>query len=143
MQLALKLAKKANPYPNPRVGAVLVKNSKIIGAGYHKKAGWPHAEIEAIENAKLISDNGQAVKGATLYVTLEPCSHTNKRTPPCTRAIIANSIKRVVFAMSDPNPLVNGAEELRSAGIKVKGPTDEKKAAAMNKTYLMATSKKS
>ncbi|MDP3742092.1 MAG: bifunctional diaminohydroxyphosphoribosylaminopyrimidine deaminase/5-amino-6-(5-phosphoribosylamino)uracil reductase RibD [Candidatus Micrarchaeota archaeon] len=142
MKLALRLAKKANPSPNPRVGAVLVKGNKIIGAGYHKKAGLPHAEIEAIENAKLESSDPEIVKGATLYVTLEPCSHTNKRTPPCTKAIIANKIKRVVFAMNDPNPFVDGARELQRAGIEVSGPTDEKTAAGINKAYLRNVYKK-
>ncbi len=142
MDLALKLAIKANPFPNPRVGAVLVKDNKVIGVGYHKKAGLPHAEIEAIENAKLNSTDSQIVVSSMLYVTLEPCSHTNKRTPPCTNAIITNKIKRVVFAMSDPNPLVNGGEELRSAGIEVTGPTDEKKAASINKMYVESFSKK-
>ncbi len=141
MDLALKIAMKADPFPNPRVGAVLVKGGEVIGVGYHKQAGLPHAEIEAIQNAKLNSSDPKIVEGATLYVTLEPCSHTNKRTPPCTGAIIANKIKRVVFAMSDPNPLVNGAEELRSAGIEVTGPTDEKKAASINKPYFANFSK--
>lgn len=129
MGLAFRLARKANPFPNPRVGAVLVKNNKIIGTGYHRKAGMPHAEAEAIRNAK-------DARGATLYVTLEPCSHTNKRTLPCTRAIIESGITKVVFAMKDPNPLVSGEKELRKAGITVMGPMNEKKARSINREYL-------
>ncbi len=128
MRLALRLAKKADPFPNPRVGAVLVKDKKIIGKGYHKKPGMPHAEIQAMRNAKN-------AKGATLYVTLEPCSHKNKRTPPCTGAIIAKGIKKVIYAMKDPNPLVSGAKTLKKAGIIVKGPTDQKNAESINKEY--------
>ena len=141
MQIALRLAKKANPFPNPRVGAVLVKDNEIIGAGYHKKPGMPHAEIEAIVSAKRKRPN--AIKGATIYTTLEPCSHTNKRTPPCTKTIIANGIKRVVFAMTDPNSLVKGEDELREAGLEVIGPTNEKEAARMNNAYIKNMSKMS
>jgi diaminohydroxyphosphoribosylaminopyrimidine deaminase/5-amino-6-(5-phosphoribosylamino)uracil reductase len=129
MELALKLAKKANPRPNPRVGAVVVKDGKVMGKGYHRKPGMPHAEIEAMDDAN-------DTEGATLYVTMEPCSHTSKRTPPCTQAIVDRGIKRVVYAMNDPNPLVQGAETLRKAGIKVIGPTHEKKAKAINKEYI-------
>ena len=132
MKRAFLLAKKADPFPNPKVGAIIVKNGKIIGEGYHKKAGLPHAEIEAMEDAKR---RGEAVKGSTLYVTLEPCSHTNKRTPPCTGAIIRGGIRKVVYAMKDPNPLVRGAAELEKAGLEVTGPTDQKKAASMNIRY--------
>lgn len=135
MRLALKLARKANPFPNPRVGAVLVKGNRILGTGCHKKPGMPHAEIEAVEDAKRKAGR-DAARGATLYVTLEPCSHTNKRTPPCTKAIIANGIKRVVFAMEDPNPLVGGREELEAAGIRVAGPILEEEAAAINRKYV-------
>jgi len=133
MRTALALARKSNPHPNPRAGAVLVKNGKIIGQGYHKKAGHPHAEIEAMVDAK---GKGNRIKGSTLYVTLEPCSHTAKRTAPCTKTIIENGISKVVFGMEDPNPLVNGKERLRKAGIKVVGPVAEQKASAMNRRYL-------
>ncbi len=114
MQLALKLAAKGNPSPNPYVGAVLVKNGKIIGKGFHKRAGLAHAEVEAINDA------GKNAKGATLYVTFEPCNHYG-RTPPCTQAITRAGIKRVVFAMKDPNPNVKGRgeSELRNHGIGV------------------------
>ena len=133
MALALSLAKKADPFPNPRVGAVLVKDGRVIGTGYHKKAGTPHAEMEAFEDA---GRRRQVVKGATLYVTLEPCSHTMKRTPPCTKAIIARGIKKAVYAMKDPNPLVSGAKELRSCGITTIGPTNQKQAEAINRRYI-------
>ncbi len=139
MNLAFKLAKKAKPYPNPKVGAVLVRNEKIIGTGYHKGPGSPHAEIIAIENAKA---NGEEISGSILYVTLEPCSHTLKRTPPCTQAIISSGIKKVVFAMKDPNPLVNGTSELKKAGIEVVGPVNQQEGIELNKRYLKQISKK-
>ncbi len=139
MELALSLAKKANPYPNPRVGAVVVKGKKIIGRGYHRKAGTPHAEAEAILDAE---QNGSDVEGATLYVSLEPCSHHAKRTPPCTDLIIEKKISRVVYAMSDPNPLVSGRIALQKAGIIVRGPVAEEKARALNRKYLENISKK-
>lgn len=113
MSLALELARKANPSPNPKVGAVVVKGGRIIATGFHKKAGKPHAEIEALEKLKP----GDA-QGATLYVTLEPCSHYG-RTPPCTKAIIKAGIRKVVAAMRDPNPVVGGIEELQRNGIGV------------------------
>lgn len=133
MERALHLAKKANPFPNPRVGAVLVRDGEIIGQGYHKKAGKPHAEIEAINDAKR---RGHSVDGATLYVTLEPCSHKSKRTPPCTEAIVKNKIGKVVFAMRDPNPLVCGAKILKKRGVAVKGPAAQRKAEKINREYL-------
>ncbi|MFH1685581.1 MAG: bifunctional diaminohydroxyphosphoribosylaminopyrimidine deaminase/5-amino-6-(5-phosphoribosylamino)uracil reductase RibD [Candidatus Micrarchaeota archaeon] len=139
MELALLLAKKANPYPNPRVGAVIVKGKEIIGSGYHRKAGTPHAEVEAILDAEK---NGADVKGATLYVSLEPCSHHSKRTPPCTELIIEKKISKVVYGMSDPNPLVSSRKVLQKAGIIVKGPVAEEKGRAMNKRYLENISKK-
>ncbi|MBU0532907.1 bifunctional diaminohydroxyphosphoribosylaminopyrimidine deaminase/5-amino-6-(5-phosphoribosylamino)uracil reductase RibD [Candidatus Micrarchaeota archaeon] len=139
MQLAFRLAKKADPFPNPRVGAVLVKDGEVIGTGYHKKAGEEHAEINAINDAK---QKGKKVEGSTFYVTLEPCSHTNKRTPPCTGAIIANKIKKVVFAMKDPNPLVDGRKKLKEAGVIVVGPINEKKARTLNKKYLKNIARK-
>ena len=115
MRLAIELAKKAEgrTSPNPIVGAVVVKNNRIIGKGYHRYFGGPHAEIYALRQA------GKRAKGATMYVSLEPCSHYG-RTPPCTDAIIRSGIKRVVAAIKDPNPVNNGRglRILRSRGIK-------------------------
>lgn len=144
MRLAFSLAKKSNPFPNPRVGAVIVKGGRMLGAGYHKAAGMPHAEVEAIQNAKLRTRDPLCCKGATLYVSLEPCSHTLKRTPPCTKAIISEGISEVVYAMGDPNPLVSGAgvRALEGAGIAVVGPTDEKAARSINKRYVASVSRK-
>ncbi len=116
MQRALDLAEKGRgtTRPNPLVGAVIVKNGRIVGEGYHRRAGSDHAEIVALKQA------GPAAKGATLYVTLEPCCHTG-RTGPCTDRIIAAKIARVVFAVRDPDPRVRGrgARRLREAGVEV------------------------
>ncbi|HSB46860.1 MAG TPA: bifunctional diaminohydroxyphosphoribosylaminopyrimidine deaminase/5-amino-6-(5-phosphoribosylamino)uracil reductase RibD [Candidatus Bilamarchaeum sp.] len=133
MRRAFALAKMADPSPNPMVGAVLVKGGRAIGEGHHRKAGMPHAEIEAIKDAEK---KGHSAAGCTLYTSLEPCSHTNKRTPPCTRAIIAAGIRKVVYAMKDPNPLVSGAKVLSAAGLEVLGPTDEEAGKAMNRKYV-------
>lgn len=124
--------------PNPRVGAVLVKNNKIVGEGYHRGPGKAHAEIEAIRKAK-----GKA-KGAALYTTLEPCVHTNKRTPPCVPQIIRAGIKQVVVAHLDPNPKVNGkgVAALRKAGIKVKTKFLEKEAIQLNQAFIKNQTKK-
>src|SRR5512143_441456 len=135
MARAIALAKKADPAPNPRVGAVLVRDGKVIGEGFHRKAGMPHAEIEAMEDARG-RGGPDAPRGATLYVSLEPCSHRLKRTPPCTDAIISSGVKKVVFAMRDPNPMVSGAAELMKAGIAVECPVAEKEARAINKEYI-------
>ena len=117
MQRALDLAARAlgRTSPNPAVDAVLVRGNRILGEGFHRKAGRPHAEIEALKNL------AGTAKGATLYVNLEPCSH-HGRTPPCADAVIQAGIKRVVIGMSDPNPLVRGrgVRRLRQAGIEVK-----------------------
>lgn len=133
MRLAIELAKKAEgkTSPNPAVGAVIVKNNKVIGKGYHKKAGLSHAEINALREA------GQKAKGATLYVTLEPCGHYG-RTPPCTDAIIKSGIKKVIIAMKDPNPINNGngIKRLRGNGIKVEAGVLAKEAEAINKPYI-------
>jgi diaminohydroxyphosphoribosylaminopyrimidine deaminase/5-amino-6-(5-phosphoribosylamino)uracil reductase len=119
MRLALQLARRGYgaTSPNPMVGAVLVKGGKIIGRGWHRRAGLPHAEIEALRDAQK---HGYNSKGATLYVTLEPCC-TYVRTPPCTDAIIAAGIKRVVVGTTDPNPRHAGRafKILRLAGIAV------------------------
>ncbi|MCL4246066.1 MAG: bifunctional diaminohydroxyphosphoribosylaminopyrimidine deaminase/5-amino-6-(5-phosphoribosylamino)uracil reductase RibD, partial [Candidatus Dadabacteria bacterium] len=136
MSMALKLARKAEGMtsPNPLVGAVLVKGGKIIGKGYHKMAGLPHAEIEAIADAERNKHN---VKGAALYVTLEPCCHEDKRTPPCVNAIIEKGIKRVVVAAGDPNPRVcgNGFSILRDEGVEVIPFILEEKALELNEAY--------
>lgn len=119
MQAALRLARRAhgNTSPNPMVGALLVKAGKIIGRGWHHRAGLAHAEIEALRDAAV---KGNSPRGATLYVTLEPCS-THGRTPPCTEAIIAAGIRRVVGAATDPNPKHSGKgfAILKRAGIQV------------------------
>jgi diaminohydroxyphosphoribosylaminopyrimidine deaminase/5-amino-6-(5-phosphoribosylamino)uracil reductase len=119
LRLALRLAQRArgNTSPNPMVGAVLVKAGRIIGRGWHQRAGEAHAEIEALRDA---ARHGKSVRGATLYVTLEPCS-SHGRTPPCTDAIIAAGLRRVVAAATDPNPqhVGRGFGLLRQAGIEV------------------------
>jgi diaminohydroxyphosphoribosylaminopyrimidine deaminase/5-amino-6-(5-phosphoribosylamino)uracil reductase len=116
MKLALDLAVKGQGFvePNPMVGCVLVKGGRIVGQGYHRKFGDPHAEPEALRRA------GDKARGATAYVTLEPCNHTGK-TPPCTEALIQAKVRRVVAAMEDPNPIVagKGFHRLRAAGIRV------------------------
>jgi len=133
MRLALKEAKKGlgRTSPNPCVGAVIVKNGRIISKGYHKKAGTPHAEVNAIRQAT------EAVAGATIYVTLEPCNHTGK-TPPCTQAIIESGISRVVVGMKDPNPLVNGKGiiVLQRCGIAVFSGILEKECEAVNVAFI-------
>ncbi|MGV8085977.1 MAG: bifunctional diaminohydroxyphosphoribosylaminopyrimidine deaminase/5-amino-6-(5-phosphoribosylamino)uracil reductase RibD [Candidatus Bilamarchaeum sp.] len=143
MKLAIKLAKQANPYPNPRVGAVLIKDGQMIGLGYHKKAGTNHAEIEAIEDAKK-RGNENLIKGSTLYVTLEPCVHDKKRTTPCTQRIIQEGIAKVVFGMVDPNPFVSskGIELLGREGIEIIGPILEEKCKVINKKYISNIEKK-
>ena len=104
MRLALKEARRAlgRTSPNPCVGAVIVKDDRVIAKGYHEKAGRPHAEVNALRNA------GAEADGATVYVTLEPCNHTG-RTPPCSQALVMAGVKRVVVGMEDPNPLVHGS----------------------------------
>lgn len=133
MQRALELAKKGIGYthPNPLVGALIVKNKKIIGEGYHKVYGDSHAEINAFNNA------AEDVTGATMYVTLEPCSHYGK-TPPCAYAIVEKGIKKVVIAMKDPNPLVSGKgiEILKNNGIEVITGVLEKEAKKLNEIFI-------
>lgn len=131
---ALNLAVKAkgNTSPNPMVGAILVKNGKIIAEDYHKKAGEPHAEALVISKAK------DKAKDSTLYVTLEPCCHIDKRTPPCTKAIIESKIKKVFVAMKDPNPKVSGRgiNELKKSGIEVIEGIYETEARRLNEVYI-------
>jgi diaminohydroxyphosphoribosylaminopyrimidine deaminase/5-amino-6-(5-phosphoribosylamino)uracil reductase len=133
MQMALDLAKKGEGFtsPNPMVGAVIVKDGKVVGKGYHKAAGEAHAEVNAIDDA------GALAKNATLYVTLEPCNHTG-RTPPCTEKIITSGIHRVVSAMNDPNPGVKGGglDYLKNYGINVSVGTCEKQAKRLNEIFI-------
>jgi len=130
MRLALEEAAKANPSPNPKVGAVIVKNGQILSVGHHVQAGMPHAEIEAMKNLKP-----SELQGSTLYVTLEPCSHYG-RTPPCTNAIIKNKIVRVVFGAHDVNPKVQGQKVLENSGIEIVGGMLEKEARKMNEFFF-------
>lgn len=131
MQEALSLALKARPSPNPRVGCVIVKKGKIIGKGYHRFFGDAHAEVHALRSA------GSKAKGATMYVTLEPCNHQGK-TPPCTRAIKQAGIKRLVAAMQDPHSLVKGRgiRALRNAGVKVEVGLGREAAKMINRFWI-------
>jgi diaminohydroxyphosphoribosylaminopyrimidine deaminase/5-amino-6-(5-phosphoribosylamino)uracil reductase len=132
MQIALELAEKGRGWtsPNPMVGAVVVKDGHIVGRGYHERVGGPHAEVNAIDNA------GSDAKGATIYVTLEPCNHFG-RTPPCTKKIIDAGIRRVVVAMNDPNPGVKGGGNsfLREHQIEVTTGILEKEAGELNEGF--------
>lgn len=133
MALALRLAAKGRGLtsPNPMVGAVVVARNRIVGQGYHRRAGGPHAEVFALRSA------GERAKGATLYVTLEPCRHRLKRTPPCVPSIIASGIRRVVVAMRDPNTQVcgRGLRQLRQAGVKVTVGCLREEAERLNEVY--------
>ena len=133
MRVALNLARNAigRTSPNPLVGAVIVREGRIVGAGWHRKAGTPHAEIHALNMA------GDLAKGATLYVTLEPCSHYG-RTGPCAEAVVKAGIKRVVIGMGDPNPKVagKGIAILERAGIEVRCGVLEDEARALNEVFL-------
>ncbi len=129
MDRALVLATRGlySTMPNPRVGCVLVKAGRIVGEGWHERAGAPHAEVHALRDA------GEAARGATAYVTLEPCSHTG-RTPPCADALVRAGVARVVVALQDPNPLVagQGLSRLRDAGIAVEVGLREAEARDLN-----------
>jgi len=132
MARAIHLAKKGRytTDPNPRVGCVLVRDDVVIGEGWHVKAGFGHAEVEALINV-------QDAQGATAYVTLEPCSHHGK-TPPCCDALIKAGVRRVVAAMQDPNPLVagRGLDKLKAAGIEVTCGVLEEDAIALNRGFI-------
>jgi diaminohydroxyphosphoribosylaminopyrimidine deaminase/5-amino-6-(5-phosphoribosylamino)uracil reductase len=133
MQHCLTLAEKGGfkARPNPLVGALVVKDDEIVAEGWHKQAGQAHAEINALEAA------GDKSQGATLYVTLEPCSFTGK-TGPCSEAVVASGVSRVVYGMVDPNPKVSGGglEVIRAAGINVDGPVLEQEAMALNPGFI-------
>jgi diaminohydroxyphosphoribosylaminopyrimidine deaminase / 5-amino-6-(5-phosphoribosylamino)uracil reductase len=133
MRLALEMAgtAKGKTNPNPMVGAVIVKDGEIVGTGIHRKAGEPHAEVHAFRMA------GGHAKGATLYVTLEPCSHYGK-TPPCAILVKESGVKRVVVAMEDPNPQVagRGIGILREAGIEVEVGVLEEEAKRLNERFV-------
>lgn len=136
MTLALNEAKKALfiSQPNPRVGCVLVKDGAIIGIGHTQVAGGPHAEVAALADAK---SKGKSTKGATAYVTLEPCCHHGK-TPPCTDALINAGVSKVIAAMEDPNPLVagQGLKALKDQGIEVRCGLFEKEANDLNPGFI-------
>lgn len=133
MEIALELAVKGQGFtsPNPMVGAVIVKDNIVVGKGYHKAVGDAHAEVNAI------GDAGTLAKGATLYVTLEPCNH-HGRTPPCSEKILEAGISRVVVAMKDPNPDVHGGgiDFLKMQGIDVSIGVCEEKAGRLNEAYI-------
>ncbi len=133
MRMSFSLARMGGGVtsPNPMVGALVVKDGKIIGKGYHRRSGEKHAEIVALEEA------GENAKEGTLYLNLEPCCHFGK-TPPCCKEIIHAGIKRVICAMRDPNPLINGKgfENLRRAGIKVEEGLLHEEAEKLNEAFL-------
>ncbi|MEE4165456.1 MAG: bifunctional diaminohydroxyphosphoribosylaminopyrimidine deaminase/5-amino-6-(5-phosphoribosylamino)uracil reductase RibD, partial [Desulfocapsaceae bacterium] len=133
MRLALKEARKGfgRTSPNPCVGAIIVKDDAVIASGYHRRAGTPHAEIHALHMA------GTNAAGADMYVTLEPCSHYG-RTGPCSHAVAAAGIKKVIVGMRDPNPQVNGSgiDYLRSRGLEVRCGVLEKECREINKAFL-------
>lgn len=133
MRLALDEAKKGlgRTSPNPVVGAVIVRDDRVVAKGFHRKAGAAHAEIEALKNV------GSDLLGATMYVTLEPCSHTGL-TPPCCKAIAQTGIRRVVVGMQDPNPLVNGQgiAYLREQGLEVRSAVLEQECRAINRPFI-------
>ncbi len=133
MRLALRLAAKAKgkTRPNPMVGAILVRRGQVVGQGFHQRAGLPHAEVIALRRA------GARARGATLYVTLEPCSHTG-RTGPCVEAILRAGVKKVVAAMPDPNPKVRGRglQRLRAHGVKTRVGLLSPQARSINRVFV-------
>lgn len=135
MQRAIHLAQQGqySTRPNPNVGCVIVKDGKVVGEGFHPRAGQPHAEVFAIRQA------GALTQGATAYVTLEPCAHYG-RTPPCAKGLVEAGITQVVVACSDPNPLVagKGIQILQEAGIQVSTGVCEAHAAVLNRGFLKA-----
>lgn len=139
IKLAIEIAKKGTGRvsPNPLVGCVIVKNDRILGAGFHERFGGKHAEVNAIEKAK------GNIEGATLFINLEPCSYYGK-TPPCVDLIIANKIKKVVIGTLDINPLVSGkgVKKLKAAGIDVKVGVQEKECIELNRFFFKYITKK-
>ncbi len=133
MARAVVLARRGHftTMPNPRVGCVLVQAGQVVGEGWHRRAGEPHAEIYALREA------GDRAKGATVYVTLEPCSH-HGRTPPCVEALLRAGVARVVYGMEDPNPRVagSGIALLRKAGVQVEGPLLEPEVEKLNRGFI-------
>ncbi|MFC1523503.1 bifunctional diaminohydroxyphosphoribosylaminopyrimidine deaminase/5-amino-6-(5-phosphoribosylamino)uracil reductase RibD [Thermodesulfobacteriota bacterium] len=133
MRLALREARKGagRTSPNPCVGAVIVKDGGVVARGYHRRAGTPHAEVNALDAA------GLKAQGATIYVTLEPCNHTG-RTPPCTQAILRSGIRRVVIGMPDPNPNVagGGGDFLLSQGVAVTSGVLEMECRQINRPFI-------
>ena len=139
MEIALRLARRgiSSVEPNPAVGAVIIKANQVIGRGWHKKFGGPHAEINALENCRSL---GIRPTGAAMYVTLEPCSHQGK-TGPCTQAVISAGIAKVFVAMTDPSKHANGRgiEQLRKAGIEVQTGICEAQAKLLNAPFVKFT----
>lgn len=138
MRRALELAERGRGRvePNPRVGAVVVRDGAVVGEGWHREYGGPHAEVEALRAA------GPLARGATLYVTLEPCAHHGK-TPPCTEAVLQAGVTRVVFACADPNPVAHGgAEVLRGEGVTAEGEVEEEAARDLNARFFHAVSER-
>ncbi len=135
MERCLELARRAEgrTAPNPMVGAVLVRDGEVVGEGWHARAGDPHAEIVALQQA------GEAARGATLYVNLEPCSH-HGRTPPCSEAVVRAGVDKVVVGMVDPNPRVNGrgVARLREAGLEVLLGVEEPACRELNEAFVTA-----
>jgi diaminohydroxyphosphoribosylaminopyrimidine deaminase/5-amino-6-(5-phosphoribosylamino)uracil reductase len=133
MAAALRLAERGvySTHPNPNVGCVIVKDGTVVGEGWHRRAGGPHAEVFALKQA------GDRARGATAYLTLEPCSH-HGRTPPCAEALVEAAVSRVVVAMQDPNPLVagKGLQRLRDAGVEVELGLLEAQAASLNAGFV-------
>ena len=133
MASALRLASRGldTTHPNPRVGCVITRDGEVVGSGWHKKTGEAHAEINALLEA------GEKAAGGTAYVTLEPCSHVG-RTPPCVDALISAKVARVIFAVGDPNPDVNGSghQRLQQAGIEVQSGLMEKEATEINCGFI-------
>lgn len=131
-----ELAKKGlgSTWPNPLVGAVIVKDGKIISEGFHSKQGQAHAELDAIQNAK------ESIRGSTIYVNLEPCCHTNKTTPPCAQRLIAEGFAKVVICNLDPNPSVNGkgVELLKSNGVEVEVGILKEEGEILNEVFFLS-----